>query len=95
MEGENEKQYGKARLLSDDLSMDRDESMISDGLAERTEKHELSSMVRSIKMKSKQVQSTSNTKDKKLQRKGLKEMEKPELSTSTQSAKKKAKVLKK
>uniref|UniRef100_A0A6N2M125 Uncharacterized protein n=1 Tax=Salix viminalis TaxID=40686 RepID=A0A6N2M125_SALVM len=95
VEGENEKQYGKARLLSDDPSMDRDESMISDGLAERTEKHELSSLVRSIKMKSKQVQSTSNTKDKKLQRKGLKEMEKPELSTLAQSAKKKAKVLKK
>ncbi|KAJ6682270.1 hypothetical protein OIU74_020501 [Salix koriyanagi] len=95
VEGENEKQYGKARSLSDDPSMDRDEPMISDGLAERTEKHELSSLVRSIKMKSKQVQSTSNTKDKKLQRKGLKEMEKPELSTLAQSAKKKAKVLKK
>ncbi|KAF9682156.1 hypothetical protein SADUNF_Sadunf05G0079400 [Salix dunnii] len=95
VEGENEKQDGKAQLQSDDPSMDRDEYMISDGLAERTQKHELSSLVRSIKMKSKQVQSTSNTKDKRLQRKGLKEMEKPELSTLVQSAKKKAKVLKK
>lgn len=95
MEGENEKQAEKAQLLSDDPAMDRNEYMISDGLPERKEKHELSTLVRSIKMKSKQVQSSSNTKDKKLQPKGLKETEKPELSTLVQSAKKKAKVLKK
>lgn len=95
VEGENEKQAEKAQLLSDDPAMDRNEYMISDGLPERKEKHELSTLVRSIKMKSKQVQSSSNTKDKKLQPKGLKETEKPELSTLVQSAKKKAKVLKK
>lgn len=94
MEGENEKQAEKAQLLSDDPAMDRNEYMISDGLPERKEKHELSTLVRSIKMKSKQVQLSSNTKDKKLQPKGLKETEKTELSTLVQSAKK-AKVLKK
>lgn len=94
VEGENEKQAEKAQLLSDDPAMDRNEYMISDGLPERKEKYELSTLVRSIKMKSKQVQSSSNTKDKQLQPKGLKETEKPELSTLVQSAKK-AKVLKK
>lgn len=94
MEGENEKQAEKAQLLSDDPAMDRNEYMISDGLPERKEKHELSTLVRSIKMKSKQVQLSSNTKDKKLQPKGLKETEKTELPTLVQSAKK-AKVLKK
>lgn len=95
VEGENEKQAEKAQLLSDDPAMDRNEYMISDGLPERKEKHELSTLVRSIKMKSKQVQSSSNTKDKKLQPKGLKETEKHELSTLVQSSKKAAKVLKK
>ncbi|XP_061973461.1 pre-rRNA-processing protein esf1 [Populus nigra] len=94
VEGENEKQAEKAQLLSDDPAMDRNEYMISDGLPERKEKHELSTLVRSIKMKSKQVQLSSNTKDKKLQPKGLKETEKTELPTLVQSAKK-AKVLKK
>ncbi|CAK7355655.1 unnamed protein product [Dovyalis caffra] len=98
VEGENKKQPEKAQLLSDDPAMDNDECMISDGLPEKKEKHELLSLVKSIKMKSKQVRSSSNSKqlkDKKFQPKGMKELEKPELSSLVQSVKKKAEVLKK
>ncbi|KAJ9172625.1 hypothetical protein P3X46_015840 [Hevea brasiliensis] len=97
-EGEHKKQPTKSQLLSDEPVANKNEQRSADVLPSKKEKHEISSLVKSLKMKSKQLQLPSNgntRKDEKLQPRGAKEMEKPELATLVQSVKKKAKAVQK
>ncbi|XP_048229987.1 pre-rRNA-processing protein ESF1 isoform X2 [Ricinus communis] len=64
-EGEHKKQPAKSQLLSDEPDANKNEHLTSDAASSKKEKHELSALVRSIKMKSKQVQLPSNGKTKK------------------------------
>lgn len=51
----------RTEARSDGPEAGKDENLKSDGLALKKEKHELSSLVKSIKMKSKQVQPPSKS----------------------------------
>lgn len=59
--------HGQAHM-SDGAETGKDNQILPDGLATKKDKHELSSLVKSIKMKSKQLQVSSN--DKVLGKKG-------------------------
>lgn len=88
-----------SKVPSDEPQLNEDEQVTSDVLPSKKDKLELSSLVKSIKMKSKQVKFPSNgsmsKKDAKLQSADTEEMEQPhDLSTLAQSVKKKSKNLK-
>lgn len=88
-----------SKMPSDERQLNKDEQVTSEVLRSKKDKLELSSLVKSIKMKSKQVQFPSNgstsKKDAKLQSADMEEMEQPhDLSTLVQSVKKKSKNLK-
>jgi hypothetical protein len=89
-----------SKLPSDEPKLNKDEQVKSDSLPSKKEKHELSSLVKSIKMKSKQAQlppdRKMSKKDVKLQSAGKVKMElQHDLSTLVQSVKRKSKNLKK
>ncbi|WCJ32714.1 Pre-rRNA-processing protein esf1 [Euphorbia peplus] len=96
VEGEHKKHPTESQLSANEADVGKNKHIDSDTLASRREKHEISSLVKSIKMKSSQVKFRSNTKsstkktDKKLQ-----VMEKPEVPSFSKSVKKKGKVMKK
>ena len=90
----------QTRPSSDGPEANKDEPLMSDVLSSKREKHELSSLVRSIKTKSKQVKLPSNGKKPRKSENMLfnKKEEKGqdhELSSLVQSVKKKARVLQK
>lgn len=88
-----------SKMPSDECQSNKDGQVKVDVLPSKKDKLELSSLVKSIKMKSKQVEFPSNgsmsKKDAKLQPADMEEMEQPhDLSTLVQSVKKKSKSLK-
>ncbi|XP_034684314.1 pre-rRNA-processing protein ESF1 [Vitis riparia] len=90
----------QTRPSSDGPEANKDQPLMSDVLSSKREKHELSSLVRSIKTKSKQVKLPSNGKKPRKSENMLfnKKEEKGqdhELSSLVQSVKKKARVLQK
>ncbi|KDP39086.1 hypothetical protein JCGZ_00843 [Jatropha curcas] len=94
--GEHEKQATKSEAQSDEPDKKKTEN--ADVLPSNKEKLEISSLVKSLKMKSKQLSVPSNSKKKKngkLQTRDAKEMGNHELSALVQSVKKKAKVMQK
>lgn len=91
----------QAQPSSDDPQANQDEPLTSDMLSSKREKLKLSSLVRSIKTKSKQVKLPSNGKtprkseNMQVHKKEGKRQQDHDLSSLVQSVKKKARVLQK
>lgn len=89
VEETHEKAPAESLMPFDEHATDKNKDVTLEDSPSKKEKYELSSLVRSVKMKSQQIQLPSKNKiSKKSKKSGVANLENPDLSTVVQPAKK-------